>query len=105
MHLFVILTDPDGPRREVILVSISSVRPGRQYDDTCIVEKGEHEFIKRRSFVSYKSCRQRSATDLERGVKNGRFIDKGCINAELFARIIDGVPRSKFTPRFVNEHV
>ena len=104
-HLFVILNDPAGSRGEVVLVPISSVRPERKYDDACLIEKGEHAFIKHRSYAVYKLCEQRDAAELERGVRNGRFTDKGFVSEELFARIVRGVARSKLTRSFVHPYL
>lgn len=104
-HLFVILNEPVGPQQEIIIVPICTVYEDRKYDDSCIVNAGDHDFIKHPSYVYYRKCRQHTAFELKRGIENRLFVDKGIVSVELFDRIISAASRSKFTPRFVNEYV
>ena len=104
-HLFVILNDPDGPQREIIIVPICTVYKDRKYDDSCTVNAGDHDFVKHSSYVDYRKCRYSTALGLERGIEKMLFVDKGIVSVELFDRIIFGVAHSRFTPRFVNKYV
>ncbi len=104
-HLFVILNDPVGPQREIIIVPICTVYEGRNYDNSCIVNAGDHDFVKHSSYVYYRKCRYSTALGLELGIEKMLFVDKGIVSVELFDRIISGVSRSKFTPRCVNKYV
>ena len=53
-HLYIICNDPvfDPIRNDncVLVVNISSVSEDRDYDDTCILQKGDHPFIKHDSY-------------------------------------------------------
>ncbi len=61
MHLFVVLTDPlcnfDDGIRKVLLVSLSSIHDDLYHDSACILEPGEHPFVKRDSYVVYQKAR------------------------------------------------
>ena len=53
MHLFVVLTNPfddrgDGVQR-VLLVSLSTVHDHKNHDPACVLEAGEHRFVKHES--------------------------------------------------------
>ena len=50
LHLWVVLTDPCVNEANLI-VSFSSVQPGRFHDPGCIVEAGEHRRIKVQSWA------------------------------------------------------
>lgn len=103
-HLFFILTDPclnkeTGANNCVLLVNCSTIKDGFQFDDTCILETGEHEFIKKRSFIYYKEARIEQLSTLKNGIKQGRFIKKEIINDELYIKILKGLLKTQAMPR------
>jgi len=100
-HLFTLLTDPvdhEAEEKVVLMVSISSVRPGIPYDSTCILCPGDHPFVQRESFVLYARARIEETDKLLRGIKNGALIGYDPMDSGVFARICRGVEESQFTP-------
>ncbi|HAT50383.1 MAG TPA: hypothetical protein DCS88_08615 [Alphaproteobacteria bacterium] len=100
-HLFVLLTDPDPVRfgvESVLIVPISSVREGIPYDRTCVLESGDHPFIKHRSFVSYAWSRIEDVTKIMRGVQGGQLVAHKQVNEKIFGCICQGVDDSPQTP-------
>lgn len=100
-HLFILLTDPaadDSGRLCVLLVSISSVKPGVPYDGTCILYAGDHPFVKHDSYVVYQKARLEEADKLLRGVKRGLLIPQEPLDGSVFARICRGFTESRMTP-------
>lgn len=95
-HLFVILTNADK-YGQLLLVSISTIRTGKNYDATTIVVPGEHEFIKAPSFVYYRKIEQRPRTGLIKCVENGLFSTKEPTTDRLFNRICSGLPQSEMS--------
>ena len=90
MHLFVVISDPlPNAPHQTLLASISTIRK-RTYDITCTVEPGEHEFITSRSFVEYRMSRVEPIAVLERGIANGRIVQRDPVSQELFDRIERG---------------
>lgn len=77
-HLFIILTNPPTSEKQakVLLVNVSTVYNNHVFDDACIIEAGEHTFIKRRSFIHYRYARIEEASMLIKKVKSGEFIDE-----------------------------
>ncbi|MCX8017631.1 MAG: hypothetical protein N2690_07025 [Rhodocyclaceae bacterium] len=81
------------------LVSISSIKPGLPFDETCVLEPGEHPFIARRSFVLYRLARIEPADKLLRGVKAGVLTPHEPMAQQPFERIAEGWMRSPHTPQ------
>lgn len=98
-HLFVCLTDPHGPLSEVAIVSISSARSDGRHDQTCRLFPGDHQFIIRESFVDYRHARIIEAGKLNNGVQSGRFERRQPFDIGIFARICDGILKSRYTER------
>lgn len=99
-HLFVILTEPYGPAQQVVMVPICTIKHDR-HDLTCVVEVGEHEFIKAQSFVSYSEGRVEAASVLQKGVAKGFFVPKEQANQRLFDKIFAGVRKSNRSRPFL----
>lgn len=74
-HLFIVLTKPCRLGR-VSMVNITSVIPGTTYDQTCVLQPGEHNFIRRLSYVYYRKARVESVATLRIGVRDNNFIPK-----------------------------
>lgn len=100
-HLFILLTDPhdDGFGGKVVLmVSLSSVRPGMPNDPTCILYPGDHLFVKQDSYVVYQKARLEETDKILRGVKNGLLVPQDPMDSAIFARICKGIEDSRLTP-------
>ncbi|GAV20832.1 hypothetical protein MMIC_P1807 [Mariprofundus micogutta] len=76
------------------MVSISTIRDGKYYDNSCVLKAGEHDFIKRDSFVLYSRARIEPAEKIMKGVECNEFIYKGIMNANSFQSICDGLMKS-----------
>lgn len=103
-HLYFILTDPcfngeTGHSDCVLSVSCSSIKEGKLYDDACVLFAGEHEFIKRDSFIFYNHLRIDAASKIEREIAEGKFIVKEIMSDELYNRILSGLVKSKHTEK------
>lgn len=94
-HLFILLNDPTHKACLVLIVSISTIRPGRYFDDTCRLFSGEHPFINTDSYVMYSKARIESADTLDRGVRKQILIPKEPMDGGVFARICEGVFHSR----------
>jgi len=99
MHLFIVLTDPITGKKLVLIASLSSIYDGVPYDRTCILEAGEHQFIRHRSYIDYSKLTIVEAGKLSKGVQTGVFSNKGPMSEDIVNRIVDGVFVSKRTPR------
>jgi len=99
-HLFIVLTDPCPTAGDVLMVNVSSVRPG--HDTACQLFVGDHPFIKRDSFIEYALARIELAQKIQNGVTNGALAPRADLDKAIFARVCHGLTVSRFVkPRVV----
>jgi len=98
-HLFICATDAVGPNNETLLVSVSSIKPKTFYDQTCPLYPGDHPFIQRDSYVSYRHSRIEPAKAIINGVKTGDLVPMDPLETAIFARICNGITTSRFTAK------
>jgi hypothetical protein len=84
-HLWVVLSDPDLYPDEVVVVFFSTLRAG--FDQTCIIEAGDHPFITRRSVVAYTAADVRRHSKLLAALKRNKIELADPVGAELVSRI------------------
>lgn len=92
-HLRVVITDPNEDN-EFLTVSIDTYK-SRFQDDSCIIQAGEHQFIKHVSFVNYRYAKVLSFAKIFNGLKQHIFIRKEDVSEELLRKIQDGAKKSK----------
>lgn len=92
-HLFFVLNNPkDG---EAVLACLSSMH---QYADrTCIVNPGDHPFIRHKSFIDYRHCRTDRVTHLTTLLERGYIQRMDKASDALVERILKGAKRSEHT--------
>ncbi|NTU44128.1 MAG: hypothetical protein HGA99_01200 [Chlorobiaceae bacterium] len=98
-HLFVILTN-ECPEKNHLLVNFSSIYEGIFHDDACIVNEGEHPFIKHPSYIEYRKAETVKASHL---IKCD-FTQKEDVSDDLYTRICDGLMLSKHTPKRIKTY-
>ena len=92
-HLNVVLhgVEPDGLH---LLAPISSVKEGRFTDRACVLEAGDHEFLKRESYVVYAKMHEIRTRHIVRMVVAKIYEPKGLLSGDVFARVVNGVFKS-----------
>ena len=91
-----------SPPQQVLTVTVMTVRDNR-HDATCILNPGDHDFIKHKSFVVYATCKIEFASRLIQGVSNGEFSDRGLLREEIFDHIVSGMAKSKAIKPFARQ--
>lgn len=92
-HLRVIITDANA-QNEFLSVPVDTLQNNFQ-DKSCILEPGEHSFIKVKSFVNYAYAEVLNFSQVFNGIKKGLFIKKEDISDDLLKRIQAGAKKSK----------
>jgi len=87
-HLHIILTDSDE-NGDVLAVSVSTYK-NKYCDGTCILNAGDHPFIKHKSWVVYRNIGTFPVSDIQEGVHNGTMIRCEDLADEVFQRVIKG---------------
>jgi hypothetical protein len=105
-HLFVILIGPIamdsyGTAPQLLMVNLTSApsQPKVPFDQTCIVDIGDHPFVGHRSYAAYRYLRIDSLSHAEQMVSQGLWIEKERCSEIFLERLKSGVCVSKFTNR------
>jgi len=101
-HLFIILTDPvadplNEGKDSILLTSLSTLDAAYPYDPTCILHPGDHPFVTRDSYVSYRDSRILETAKIVNGVTSGVFVVKDLMDSSIVDRICDGLSISPHT--------
>ncbi|MBP3367024.1 MAG: hypothetical protein J6K96_08575 [Treponema sp.] len=96
-HLRVVITDANDDN-EFLTVSIDTFR-SRYQDASCIIQPGEHPFIKHTSFVNYRYAKVISFAKIFNGLRNHIFLRKEDVSEELLKKIQEGAKRTKYLSR------
>ena len=95
-HLFVLLTHGLGEQEEVLLVSLSSIVNGVPHDPSCVLQPGDHPFVKRPTSIRYDKPRYLPRKSLLAAVKQGVFVPHDPVSDQLYDRICAGLLASAF---------
>ena len=95
-HLWVVasLPTPDG---SLVIFNLTSHRSG--CDETCVVEPGEHPFVKHRSVVAYARGQSLPAQAVKYMQARKLYQPHQPVSAALLDRIQRGALASEFTPQ------
>jgi hypothetical protein len=106
-HLFVLALGPlvlsaYGKQPHVVLVSFTSIHKDAPFDDACVIEAGEHPFIRHRSYVAYRYMRIDPLAHIEALSARGWQRREDC-SLMLLKKIIVGAGKSKHISRELKE--
>ena len=94
-HLFLVLTDPDDETRLVVTAVVVTERG--HTDKTCILDVGDHPFIRHRSSVDYGSAKFVPLSRLETHITSGVATQAEDIAPEVLGRVRAGLLQSSRT--------
>ncbi len=94
-HLHIVCTDT-CPLGGNLIVPVSSFYDG--CDDTCLLEVGDHPFIRHLSYVFYAKSRFVKGAGLDKAMKDGRVVAQPMLIQSIFERVEIGIQRSPDTP-------
>lgn len=93
-HLHFVCSDPvfypSLVKNCVLVVNISSIEEGLDYDPTCVLDTGEHPFVRHPSYVYYRKAEIYGADNIARNVADGTFSAHEPCTDGTFKRILDG---------------
>lgn len=93
-HLFFVISDPKLDRERVVVVPLMTWDEYK--DQTCVLETGEHPFVRHRSYIDYGCGDLVKARNVERQLEQKEFRAHKPASAKLLARIREGAERSDF---------
>ncbi|HEV7925063.1 MAG TPA: hypothetical protein VGR14_06900 [Verrucomicrobiae bacterium] len=93
-HLWLIVNDPSAHSGFALIVNVSTLRLNAE--TTCVVQAGDHPFIKHDSYVRYGSARKVRVTDLAEAVKKGLLKPNQAASKAFLAKVRAGAKASPF---------
>lgn len=93
IHLWVIISDPLQDDSRILIVSLTTFKPKKEA--VCLLQVGDHPFIKHETCVAYNLANAPSLAQLERARDAGQLIPAEPVSAEVLARIREGAALSK----------
>jgi hypothetical protein len=102
-HLFVICTDKCENGFQVIVPICTHVND--LCDSTCVIAKGEHRYITKKSYVLYRKSQIIESENLVKGVKSGKLQPHDDMNGQTFLRVKKGLCGSRQTPRKIKKYL
>lgn len=84
-HLWRVISDPTIDAQCVVIVFFLTWQP--HYDQACIVQSGEHPFVKHSTCVNYPAAKVTSNLKLDEALQQGRVKLKTPLSPELLEKI------------------
>jgi hypothetical protein len=96
-HLWAVISDPLMDVADpVVIVSFTTYKEGK--DPTCILQAGDHPFIRHPTTVHYIGALDVSNSGLEARANRSELILQGPLNPHVLHRIRHGAAESPFIP-------
>ena len=102
LHLYVVLVDPNC-HGIMLWVPVCSVRTDIYYDSSCLLEEGDHDFIKTASYVAYNFADRVHANHLEKMVRLNAYRLKPDASARVLQAILTGLASTDEVPKGIKQ--
>lgn len=79
-----------------VMVFISSIKEGREYDDSCVLSEGDAPFILRPSYAVYSKLYFADRDDIENRLSIGSVRYCGKASGDVMKKIDDGAFKSEW---------
>ena len=97
-HLHFICCDrvfyPNLNKECVLLVNTSSIDQDIEYDQTCVLNIGDHPFVTHPSYIYYRKADIFGADSINRNIAEGNFAIHQSCSDEVFEKILYGFETS-----------
>lgn len=107
-HLFFICHDPvyieDMRKNCFLIVNLTSIKPEIPYDNSCVLNIGDHSFIKHPSYVLYRSAEIYGVDNTISKIKNNEIRVLEHCSDEVFSQVINGFKISKHVKKHIKDH-
>lgn len=94
MHLHILLTSPSQKHPDKVLIANLSSFVQGVHEESCILEPGDHPFIKHRSYIPYNKAKIFALQNLRDGIAQGLYRPRDPVGHDVFKRICNGLEQS-----------
>ena len=101
-HLHIVLSSAlkTGGESLYLVVNVTTWRDGaRNQDTSCILNQGDHPFIKHKSWVDYEDAEALPFVKIFKNLQDGTFIRKEDLRPDVLKRVQDGAKVSPVFPK------
>ena len=95
-HFWVIISDPSHTVDRIVIVNLTSWRGLAGEDESCVLDKGDHPFVKHKTYVNYRDALIVEACKIENLHASGLLTHKEPVNDSILLRILEGAQISPF---------
>jgi hypothetical protein len=92
-HLWMIISDPALDPDRVLMVNFSTWKP--YHDQACVVDRGDHPFLKHRTCVNYPEARVTTVAALEHLVTARQLFPQPPLSEDLLRRVRESARGSR----------
>jgi len=96
-HLWVVINNPARRGNKALFVNVTTL--SSIAETTCVLQKGEHPFVKHASWIRYASAKTASVRELNTLESQGMIIRQQAASANLIAKIRAGAAASPRLPQ------
>ena len=97
-HLWMVISDP-AQSEDCLIVNFTSWRADK--DQACVVEVGEHPYVKNKTCVNFRDAKLCKLTDLEALIATKHLEAHQPLSPGLLRKIRNAVPESRMRMRYV----
>ena len=93
-HLWMVLSNPALNANQVLIVSLTTW--GKDDDPACVLNVGDHPFVRQKSFIKYSHAKIVSDQQLEEFRARGQIHVQAQLSLSVLKRARDGAAESRF---------
>lgn len=97
-HLMIVVAEKNGEYLIIPVTTWYEDLPPFIQDNSCILNEGDHPFIKHKSWLNFKFAQAKQSIEILQGLLNGLLIRKEDLSPELLAYIQSKTKDSKRLP-------
>ena len=101
-HLWMVISDPVQDPHHIVIVNLTTWK-GPASDQACVIDAGDHPFVRHRSYVYYQGAKVDPLRHLNRMLESGGLVMQDALTTEQLARVRQGAGASIRTPSFARE--
>jgi hypothetical protein len=95
-HLWIILSDPSLDSENVVIVNFTTHTIDEEQH--CVVNKGDHPFVKHKTAVRYRDAKSVTVSQLKKLVQSALIKPNSPLSPTLLKRVRNGAGQSDFLP-------
>lgn len=100
-HLWFIISDPTLDEHNILFVNLTTWIPDRKQDESCILNRGEHPFIRHKSIINYSRAQIASLANISALHEQNLIIMKEPVPDAVLDRIRQGI---RVSPYAIHRH-